>query len=489
MEQATAELTGTTYQGSFLFASIANAAGLPIDQFNFLFSEFFALFLAVLFRKFLPAKPSHTFIRHVVASILGIALGFFCFGTPIYHIFLQSSIVYALLYFLPASHSHLVVFVFSMIYMSAVHIHRLIYDYGNYTLDVSGPLMINTQKLTALAFAFYDGYRAKKDKMADAVLNEDQKKQKIDSMPNPLEFLSYIFYFHGICVGPLCFYRDYINYIEGSHLIVIPNSSKQRTTTNEPIDVHLEQPSPLWPVITKLGQCVLWAYILLFFTPKYTIEYNLSAEMINSPWVKRLSYLLFSTFCTRGKYYFAFILSEAVNNAAGLGFNGYDQTKDNRPDWSLLTNVKPFELESATSLKVIIDVWNIQTGLWLRRVCYDRLKNNRTLGVFVLSAFWHGFYPGYYVCFLLAAVETHVGRGIRRTIRPHFQKTQPMKILYGLLTWLGAQIALNFAVTPFVLLEIRKSLLFYQTWYFSFPIICVILALILPGGSSKPSKK
>jgi lysophospholipid acyltransferase 1/2 len=58
------------------------------------------------------------------------------------------------------------------------------------------------------------------------------------------------------------------------------------------------------------------------------------------------------------RYYFGFILSDAVNNAAGLGFNGYD--KSGVPRWDLITNVKPFQLESATSLKVALDVWNIR---------------------------------------------------------------------------------------------------------------------------------
>ncbi len=31
---------------------------------------------------------------------------------------------------------------------------------------------------------------------------------------------------------------------------------------------------------------------------------------------------------------------------------------------------------------------NIETGTWLRRVCYDRIQKGGTLGVFVLSAFW-----------------------------------------------------------------------------------------------------
>ncbi|CAF5001865.1 unnamed protein product [Rotaria socialis] len=196
--------------------------------------------------------------------------------------------------------------------MSAIHIHRLIYDYGNYTLDISGPLMINTQKLTALAFAFYDGYRsqqrAKRRRPDDdkdfPPLNADQEKQKITDIPHPIEFLSYVFYFHGICVGPLCFYKDYLDYIEGRNLLVIPTSRAENTETSDTTDEYrpeIVQPSTFWPVCTKLAQCALWGYILLFYTPYFTIEYNISKEMVNSPLFKRIQYLLFSTFCTRAK--------------------------------------------------------------------------------------------------------------------------------------------------------------------------------------------
>jgi hypothetical protein len=47
-----------------------------------------------------------------------------------------------------------------------------------------------------------------------------------------------------------------------------------------------------------------------------------------------------------------------VNNAGGLGFNGLNEK--GQPKWDLLTNIKPFELEKATSLKVILDYWNMR---------------------------------------------------------------------------------------------------------------------------------
>ena len=140
-----------------------------------------------------------------------------------------------------------------------VHINRLIYDYGNFTLDISGPLMVNTQKLTALAFAFYDGYRSKQRALRrkpdedeeNAALNEDQEKQKITDLPSPLVYLSYIFYFHGIIVGPLCFFKDYCDFIEGRNLLVVPVSKTENKSTDEQKPIQIEQPSTFWPVVTR----------------------------------------------------------------------------------------------------------------------------------------------------------------------------------------------------------------------------------------------
>lgn len=63
------------------------------------------------------------------------------------------------------------------------------------------------------------------------------------------------------------------------------------------------------------------------------------------------------------------------------------------------------------------------------------------------------------------------------------------KAIYAGITWFGAQIALNFAVTPFVLIEVRKVWYFYKTWYFIVPVVSVVLALTLNGASTGATKK
>ena len=69
--------------------------------------------------------------------------------------------------------------------------------------------------------------------------------------------------------------------------------------------------------------------------------------------------------------------------------------------------------QKSTNIKGIIDNWNIQTSKWLRVIAFERLPKGKTLGVFFLSAMWHGFYPGYYITFGVCSCLVYIGRGVR----------------------------------------------------------------------------
>ncbi|KAH9496189.1 Lysophospholipid acyltransferase 2 [Bulinus truncatus] len=219
----------------------------------------------------------------------------------------QSVVSYLCLMFGGKSFSHVLVFVFSMGYLSVCHIYRQVYDYGGYTLDITGPLMIQTQKLTSLAFALHDG-----------------------------------------------------RYKQEGDLSVDQNSQAVRLSVKK-IDVGL---------------------LLLH-------------------WIDQVSHqvILHKT-----------PLSDAVNNAAGFGFSGFDS--QGTPQWDLTDNVDIWGVELSTSLKVNIDSWNKKTLVWLRRIVYDRAPSSKTLAVFTCSAFWHGFYPGYYLTFGTGALMTVVARQV-----------------------------------------------------------------------------
>ena len=83
--------------------------------------------------------------------------------------------------------------------------------------------------------------------------------------------------------------------------------------------------------------------------------------------VQRLFYLYISSLQYRFRYYFIFVLNDSVNNAAGLGFEGYDS--DNNPKWGLASNVDIIAMETSMNIRQSINAWNITTARWLRRYC------------------------------------------------------------------------------------------------------------------------
>lgn len=54
------------------------------------------------------------------------------------------------------------------------------------------------------------------------------------------------------------------------------------------------------------------------------------------------------------------------------------------------------------------------------RVCYERASLSPTIQTFVLSAIWHGVYPGYYLTFLTGVVMTLAARAVSSESFPSY---------------------------------------------------------------------
>lgn len=466
--------------GSVLLAPWADIVGLPPDQLNFLFCQLIALILTYPFRHFLHPAVVGATTRHVVSTSLGLFLAYFCFGYQVVHLFFLSTVSYACMRLFAPSVSQRVVLVFALSYLSIVHVYRMYYDYGGYTLDVTGPLMIMVQKVTALAYSIHDGT------VPDDKLTADQREQRCIKVPTLLEFYSYMFYFHGIMVGPLCFYADYKRFVEGRNYRRDPATGlwSDRVTPKE------ESPSPLFPFLQKLVYTFLCAFIMMVIIPQQGTDMLIDPEWIATHgFFYRLWTMVKNVGWIRFRYYFAWVLADLINNCAGLGYSGTDP-KTGREKWSLCKNVDIRRLEMATSLKVNVESWNKLTALWLRRIIYDRLPPSVQLyATYFVSALWHGFYPGYYVTFFSVAFMTMAARKVRRNVRPHFQASTQMALLYDAITWICTRIACPYLASPFVFLSLRNTWTFYSSYFFVFHVGAGVLILILPEGKSSRVEK
>eukprot|EP00051_Salpingoeca_urceolata_P000654 m.35065 g.35065 ORF g.35065 m.35065 type:complete len:237 (+) comp10890_c0_seq1:993-1703(+) len=152
------------------------------------------------------------------------------------------------------------------------------------------------------------------------------------------------------------------------------------------------------------------------------------------------------------------------------------------------TGVRPHNVdlvELATSMKLVLDNWNIQTQNWLRYVCYDRNKSvNLTM---FLSALWHGLEPGYVLTFLTAGYNTGVSRKVRAYFRAGYQTSDALKFRYNLLTWVATILFLDYVVGPFVYLDVAPSFKFWYNFYFAGHIALIVLQVLTPKTKKKPA--
>ncbi|KAK6488476.1 membrane-bound O-acyltransferase domain-containing protein 2 [Huso huso] len=433
--------------GSTLLQPISDLINLPIDQVNFVVCQLFALLTAVWFRLYLHPSKTSTFVRHFVATLLGFYFALFCFGWYALHFVFQSGITYTIMILAGAEHMHKYCFVVALGYLSLCQVTRVyIFDYGMYSADFTGPMMIITQKITSLAFEIHDGLARK-----DEQLTPSQRRLAVRRMPSLLEYFSYNCNFMGILVGPTSSYKDYIAFIEGTAY----HSKYSETNGKENGKYKQSEPSPKMEVIHKLAVCAISLLVYLTVSKSFSVERNVDDAFIAStPFYTRVIYLYLSMLTTRPKYYFAWTLADAINNAAGFGFNGYN--KDGTPRWDLVSNIRIANIEFATSFKTFLDNWNIQTALLM---CINEHSKC--------------FYKHTVSCFFLLLFQ------IRHNVRQYFLGSSTHKLIYDVITGAGTQVAISYTVVPFVLLSVPPSLKFYKSCYFCLHIICFLVITML----------
>lgn len=457
------------YEGSKSFTWLSNIVGLPIDQLNFLLSQFASLLLAGILRKYITPAGVKPAAKHVFGLIIGLGMGYFCFGSQAIHLAGLPTLCYIAIRTQDPHRMHRVVLGTALCYLSGLHLHRQLYNYGSYTLDVTGPLMVITQKVTSLAYSIHDGMARRQEDLTPM-----QRHQAIQRLPSTLEYFSYVFHFQNLMAGPVLFYRDYIDFIHGRTL----RTSKLADQTSSHYNEIVMEPSPRVAVVKKLVLSLTCAAMFVTLIPFYSIQKVKEDNFLNSSMIYKIWYLMVATMLVRLKYYHAWLFADAVCNNSGLGFNGFNE--QGQAQWDLISNVDVFGFETSLSLKESIEHWNKGTNRWLRFLVYERQKNQKLVYTYALSALWHGFYPGYYLTFASGAFFTMASRSVRRTIRPYFLGSTQMKFLYDTLTFLTTRVVMAYMTFSFVLLELMPSIIVYLHLYLLPHLLGLAAILVLP---------
>ncbi|KAF9883310.1 lysophospholipid acyltransferase [Aspergillus nanangensis] len=469
---------------NLLFNYPSKLTGASVDELKLIASFLLSFPLAAILKRIPDNQPWKKNAFSISVSLFYL-IGLFDLWDGLRTLIYSAAAVYAIAYYIDGSLMPWIGFIFLMSHMSISHIYRQILDNAQ-VVDITGAQMVLVMKLSSFCWNIHDG------RLPQAQLSDPQKYAAITEFPSIMNYLGYILFFPALFGGPSFEYVDYRRWIDTTLFDVPPGTDPSKVP---PTRKKRKIPRSGTPAAKKAVAGLLWILLFLQLGSSYSQESVLNKSYMDHSFFRRVWILHMLGFTTRLKYYGVWSLTEGACILSGMGYNGFDP-KSGTVFWNRLQNVDPWGLETAQNSHAYLGSWNKNTNHWLRNYVYLRVtpKGKKpgfraSLATFATSAFWHGFYPGYYMTFVLGSFIQTVAKNFRRYIRPFFMapdgsKPTPYKRYYDVFSWLVTQITLSFAVAPFVLLSYGASIRVWQSVYY-YGIIGNALSLVFFASPAK----
>lgn len=354
--------------------------------------------LAAILKRIPDSQPWKKNVFSISVSIFYI-IGLFELWDGLRTLLYCSVGTYLIAYYIDGSLMPWIGFAYLMGYMSLSHIYRQMVNDPS-VMDITGAQMVLVMKLSAFCWNVHDG------RLPPTELSDSQKYSAITKFPSVLDFAGYVLFFPSLFAGPAFEYVDYRRWIDTTLFDVPPGTDPSKAP---PTRKKRKIPRSGRYAFRKAVMGLVWLLVFVKLNVMYPISFVLGDEYGKYSFLRRVWQLYMLGFTARTKYYAAWTLTEGSCILSGLGYNGFDP-KTGKVYWNRLENINPWKLETAQNVKGYLENWNKNTSHWLRHYVYLRVtpKGKKpgfwaTLITFFTSALWHGFYPGYYMTFILAS--------------------------------------------------------------------------------------
>lgn len=457
---------------------------LTTFQVKLIFTFLLSYPLCGLLKRLPDSRPELKNV-YIVAISTFYLVGLFDLWTGVRTLFISAAGAYAIAKYIDGPLMPWVGFVFLMGHMSVNHIWRHLANTPE-VVDVSGAQMVLVMKLTSFCWNIHDGRLPEKD------LTDHQKEYMIKKMPSLLNYAAYVLFFPSLFAGPSFEYNQYERWLTTQMFDLPPGTDPARAP---PTRKKRKIPRSGTPAIMKAATGLVWILVFLQATAIWYPGVLLNKDYLQYNFLRRVWILWMVGFTVRMKFYGVWFLAEGACILAGIGFKGID-VKTGRANWSGLQNVDPWGIELAQNTRAFLGFWNINTNMWLRNYMYLRVtpKGKKpgfraSMATFVTSAFWHGFEPGYYLAFVLAAFLQTLAKNTRRLFRPFFLTADgsaplPSKKYYDVASWLVTQATFAFAAAPFYLLSWNACITAWSANYY----FCLIITVAGLAFFNSPAK-
>ncbi|KAL4759902.1 lysophospholipid acyltransferase [Aspergillus foveolatus] len=467
-----------------LFSYPAEITGASVDELKLIASFLLSYPLAALLKRIPDAQPWKKNAFNIAVSLFYL-VGLFDLWDGLRTLIYSSAGIYAIAYYIDGSMMPWIGFIFLMGHMSINHISRQILN-DPQVVDITGAQMVLVMKLSAFCWNVHDG------RLPQNQLSDPQKYAAITTFPSILDYAGYVLFFPGLFGGPAFDYVAYRRWIDTTLFEVPPGTDPSKVP---PTRKKRKIPRSGTPAAKKAVIGLVWIVVFLQLSSIYNKEALLEPSFRDYSFLRRVWIVHALGFTTRAKYYGVWSLTEGACILSGMGYNGFDP-KTGKVFWNRLQNIDPWKLETAQNSHAYLGNWNKNTNHWLRNYVYLRVtpKGKKpgfraSMATFTTSAFWHGFYPGYYFSFVLGSFIQTVAKNFRRYVRPFFLSTDgttpgPYKPYYDVVSWLVTQAVMSFVVLPFIYLSFSDSIYVWGSVYY-YGIIAVAASLAFFSSPAK----
>ncbi|XP_030742108.1 lysophospholipid acyltransferase 7 isoform X2 [Echinops telfairi] len=279
----------------------------------------------------------------------------------------------------------------------------------------------------------------------------------------------------------------------------------------------LQHPFPgavpsLRPLLRRAWPAPLFGLLFLLSSHLFPLEAVREDAFYARPLPARLFYMIPVFFAFRMRFYVAWIAAECGCIAAGFGAYpvaakaraGGGPTLQCPPpsspekaaaleyDYETIRNIDCYGTDFCVRVRDGMRYWNMTVQWWLAQYIYKsapvRSYVLRSAWTMLLSAYWHGLHPGYYLSFLTIplclAAEGRLESALRGRLGAGGQKA------WDWVHWFLKMRAYDYMCMGFVLLSLGDTLRYWASVYFCIHLLALAalgLGLALGGGS--PSRR
>ena len=400
------------------------------------------------------------------------------------------------------------------------HIIRALNHHSYETVEVTGPQMVLTMKLTTFAWNVFDARRP------DADLDPWQRRKRISAFPGLLPFLGYVFYFPGLLVGPYLDYAEYTDLVHQS-LFKHPN-----VVSKLPSHASLP-PGRKSAAYLRMLKGLFYLAVFVLFGSNWSWNAIFIPEFKHMPFLHRSAPTSFQINPppSHPSCFIAFSFTKSMALSSVANTTPFGPWPKGLP--SSLVLVSPVSLSLPLPLKNhfhngmglptslflkssflpisrfcwILGIWKPMFGFVnaFINVLFPKIKNPGNQlprwpfllplygSVFALPlalalpyVSWpqHGVAAGYYITFIMGAFVTASARLARQSLRPIFISPSPYasyKPIYDLAVTLVTLVVLNYITGPFIVSTWENSVELFRilNWYGH---AVVLLALVFFGS-------